>query len=131
MYVKPIMEGVHTFIAETDKRVKRIHISHDDMDGYGCNIILECALRLLNAASDSPITHVNISKPTDFENTLNDLVNTMIQQGFDTEHEMIAVMATDLGSIDPDFFKEIMEQYDFDITDYMDSDLVIKCISTY
>ena len=111
MYVKPIMEGVHTFIAETDKRVKRIHISHDDMDGYGCNIILECALRLLNAASDSPITHVNISKPTDFENTLNDLVSTMIQQGFDTEHEMIAVMATDLGSIDPDFFKKIMKQY--------------------
>ena len=111
MYVKPIMEGIHTFIAETDKRVKRIHISHDDMDGYGCNIILECALRLLNTASESPITHVNISKPTDFEDTVDNLINTMIQQGFDVEHEMIAILATDLGNINPDFFREIMERY--------------------
>lgn len=108
MYVKPIMDGIHTFVTETDKRVKRIHISHDDMDGYGCNIILECALRLLNTASESPITHVNISKPTDFEDTVGNLINTMIQQGFDIEHEMIAILATDLGSIDPDFFTDVI-----------------------
>lgn len=109
MYYGNTIDGLFTFIIETDKHIKRIHLTHTDMDGVGCSVVMECADRIFNTGieSESPITTIYCSNPSKANNMIRETAETVLSQGFNKETDLLEFLVTDLGNIDPGVFKEI------------------------
>lgn len=111
MYLGEIAIGYNTFLTEISPHVKRIHITHTDMDGIGCAVIHKCASMVLSdAGCQSPLTTIYLPKPSKVNDTIIEAANTVIAQGFDREHDMLAFLITDLGGVKPATFDYIREE---------------------
>lgn len=115
MYLGNVILAVNDFVKERNEHVKRVHISHDDLDGYGCTAIIKIMSeeedRISGSHSKTPITYINIDAPSKISSVIRDCVDTVISQGFDKEHDLLYFMITDIGSVNPDIFREINDVY--------------------
>ena len=90
--------------------MKRIHITHTDMDGVGCAVIHKCATALVtDQAGNSPLTVIYEPKPSRVNTTIMETAKTVLAQGFNKESDMLAFLVTDLANVDPDVFTKIRE----------------------
>ena len=107
MYLGNILVALNDFVSESNPHVKRIHISHDDLDGYGCTFIIKKAGKLVNNTNPTPVTYINISQPSMIETVIENCVHAAINQGFDAEHDVLSFLITDIGNVNPAIFRKI------------------------
>ena len=112
MYYGNTIDGLYMFITETDKHIKRIHMTHTDMDGVGCAVMMECADKLFNSGieSQSPITTIYCSRLSEANNIIKETADTVVSQGFNKDTDLLEFLITDIGNIDPTTFKEINDK---------------------
>lgn len=109
MYIGNILQGISQFTTEKNVHVKRIHISHDDLDGVSCTALIKLSQAILNKDTDSPITYVNISNPSEIHDKIQDMAYSALEQGFSRDHDMLAFLITDIGAVDPKIFDKLNE----------------------
>lgn len=108
MYLGDIINGFSTFIHETDFRVKRVHITHTDMDGVSCTIMRDAAIEsFTNQDSKSPMTTIYLPKPSLVNAKIVEAAETCLEQGFDRTSEIMAFLITDLAGVDESVFEHI------------------------
>lgn len=115
MFIGDLQEGIYRFLTETNPNVKRIHISHNDLDGYGCTALIKIALSVLDVDdSPSPITYIHVNRPSDIDKVILECVETMLCQGFNKDCDKIRFLVTDIGRLRPDVFVKIRNELGVD-----------------
>ena len=90
----------------------RIHISHDDLDGYGCHLCTRVAKNILNRVEETnhmPCLSINIPVPNVLYETLNTAFNNF-NDDFEKEYDGLWILITDLGGVNLfEFFNKLNE----------------------
>ena len=115
MFIGDLQDGIYRFLTESNPNVKRIHISHNDLDGYGCTALVKVALSVLDVDnSPSPITYIHVDRPSDIDKVILECVETMLCQGFNKDCDKIRFLITDIGRLRPDVFVKIRNELGVD-----------------
>lgn len=115
MFIGDLQDGIYRFLTEMNPNVKRVHISHNDLDGYGCTALIKIALSVLDVDdSPSPITYIHVDRPSDIDKAILECVETMLCQGFNKDCDKIRFLITDIGRLRPDVFVKIRNELGVD-----------------
>lgn len=118
MYLGNILIGVNDFVMIRSPHVHRHCISHDDLDGYGCSALVKLADLIYTKSTTSKSTDVtklkvnpihfhNISKPSSIGSEIESIVEYELKNGFDKEHDILFILITDIGAVNPQIFRDI------------------------
>lgn len=112
-----IMNGLSKWIMESDWNVMRLHVSHNDMDGYGCHVMTRLAVNVLNPNSKSSTTFWNTSAGMEnIERTVRHYIERMETVPKDNKKRYVKgtkklfILFSDLGNFDPNFINKLIEE---------------------
>lgn len=110
-----VMQGLKEWFTETSPAVLRLHLSHNDLDGYACHVISRTTLSLINNNSRSNIDWWNT--PAGEEN-INRTITTYISKMSNIilrHHKKylkgkttLFILITDLGKFNPSFINSLI-----------------------
>ena len=112
-----IMNGLRKWIMESDWNTMRLHVSHNDMDGYGCHVMTRLAVNVLNPNSKSSITFWNTSAGMEsIERTVRHYITRMetvpkdAKKRYAKGKKKLFILFSDLGGFDPNFINTLIEE---------------------
>lgn len=110
-----IMNGLRKWIMEDDWNTIRLHLSHNDLDGYGCHVMTRLATNILNPNSKSSITFWSTTAGKEnIEDTIIRFITKMETLPKDPKKQYIKgkkkifILITDLGSFNPNFINSLI-----------------------
>lgn len=110
MYIGNILQGISQFTTEKSSHVRRIHISHTDLDGVSCTALIKLSQAVLNKDTDSPITYIGLDNPSEIHSEITTAAHACLEQGFSREHDMLMFLITDIGSVNPAVFDKLNKE---------------------
>lgn len=112
---------IQNWIMNPPKHTYRIHISHNDMDGYACHMVTDIFGRYIYSGNhyNKPVSQrktiyhaVTEVNPDSVKATINDVVKYLVDNtNYFSSGYSLSFLITDIGSFDPDtMFADLIEK---------------------
>ena len=95
------------WVEADDPNIFRFHISHTDLDGYGCQVVSQCALRSINIIK-YPVVFSNVRPGCDYE-VIDDFLRSEKTRPYIKGESQLFILISDLGSIDLSYYAAMID----------------------
>lgn len=111
-----VMNGLRKWVMEDDWNTIRLHLSHNDLDGYSCHIMTRLATNMLNPNSKSSTTFwTTPAGRENIEKTIGRFIERMEKlpkdpkKRYEKGKKKLFILLTDLGSFNPEFINGLIK----------------------
>ncbi|MCM1230149.1 MAG: DHH family phosphoesterase [Ruminococcus flavefaciens] len=102
-----VRDSIANWVTNSNPNTYRIHLSHTDLDGYGCQLITHSAEMLLKLRNRiftkyQPIIYGNMSYGKDDQaDTIAEMVDIAISRGYHRGSKVLSFLVSDIARFDP------------------------------